>query len=76
MVILTDVIPSDSLNVWYSTNATQPENLSGTTLLGTDYVGEQDGWYLSTFSIPNTVISPHVWLIFETLFDKRKFYVY
>ena len=63
----TDVYQDDLVNVWFSTSASQPTSLIGATLLGTaDETLSNDGWDLFNFTIPGSVTSPNVWLIFET----------
>ena len=51
----------DAINVWYSTNATQPIDLSGASLLGTAYEvnAMSAGWYQYTYTIPGSVRSSH-----------------
>ena len=59
---------NDSINLWYSTNSSQPNSTIGATLLGTVYRYNVDtGWYQHSFIIPNSVRSPHVWLIFDAV---------
>ena len=61
---------TDLVNVYYSTSVTQPQDLSNATLLGTVYQYNPDnGWYKHTFTIPASVTSSKVWLIFDAVSD-------
>ena len=58
----------DLINVYYSTSPTQPTSTVDATLLGTAYrYGDANGWYQYTYTIPGSVTSSTVWLIFDAI---------
>ena len=60
--------PPDMLYVYYSTGASQPTDKSGAVLLASvSQVQAVTGWYQHTFSIPSSVTSSTVWLIFDVV---------
>ena len=58
------------VNVYYSTSATQPTSTLNASLLGTvvEY-NPVTAWYQHSFTIPGSVTSSAVWLIFEAVSD-------